>query len=92
MNTLIVYDTSFGNTERIADAICDGLEAFGEVRVVTAAEADIGPAVDLLLVGGPTQRHGLSPGSPRCFGALLRGRCAGSPPRHSTRATGWRAS
>jgi flavorubredoxin len=29
MNTLIIYDSQFGNTERIAQAIADTLRAFG---------------------------------------------------------------
>ena len=69
MNTLIVHDSSLGNTERIARSIGDGLTAFGEVRVVRVAEAALDPPPDLLLVGGPTQRHRASPG----LTELLRG-------------------
>ncbi len=55
MQTLIVFDSQFGNTEKIARAIG---EAIGEVsKVVHASDAD--PAalatVDLLIVGSPTQ-------------------------------------
>jgi flavodoxin len=34
MNTLVVYDSLFGNTERIAQAIADALRAFGQVQAV----------------------------------------------------------
>ncbi len=34
MNTLVVYDSLFGNTERIALAIADALRAFGQVQAV----------------------------------------------------------
>lgn len=34
MNTFIVYDSQFGNTERIAQAIADTLRAFGQAQAV----------------------------------------------------------
>lgn len=34
MNTLVVYDSLFGNTEQIAQIIADRLSAFGEARAV----------------------------------------------------------
>ncbi len=55
MKILIVYDSQFGNTEKIARAIGSGIT--GEVKVLRAAEAT--PAdmngIDLLIVGSPTQ-------------------------------------
>lgn len=63
MLTVVVYDSSFGNTARIAQAIGRGVAALGEVRVLSAEE--VGGHLeqpDLLLVGGPTQRHHMSPG------------------------------
>lgn len=59
MKTLVVYDSRYGNTEQIAEAIADALP--GEVPVlrmdqVTAAEIE---AVDLLFLGCPT--HGSMP-------------------------------
>ncbi len=57
MNALIVYDSQFGNTERIAQAIADALREAGPVRAVRASEANPGAlaGVDLLVVGSPTQ-------------------------------------
>ena len=57
MNTLIVYDSQFGNTKRIAQTIADTLRAFGQaqaVRVDPARQVSF-QAVDLLIVGSPTQ-------------------------------------
>jgi flavodoxin len=34
MNTIIVYDSLFGNTERIAQAIADTLRTFGQVQAI----------------------------------------------------------
>jgi flavodoxin len=57
MNTLIVYDSQFGNTERIAQAMASALHAYGPVRAVRASRARAAEAkdLDLLLVGCPTQ-------------------------------------
>lgn len=63
MNTLIIYDSTFGNTAQLAQAMADTLRARGMVRTVRADEAgalELKEA-DLLVIGGPTQRHGLSP-------------------------------
>lgn len=57
MQALVVYDSQFGNTEKIALAIASALREFGQVQAVHADPAH--PAelagVDLLVVGGPTQ-------------------------------------
>ena len=34
MNTLVVYDSQFGNTERIAQAIAGTLRSFGQAQAV----------------------------------------------------------
>ncbi len=57
MNTLVVYDSQFGNTERIAQAIADTLRAFGQARAVHVDPAhpiDF-QGVNLLILGCPTQ-------------------------------------
>ncbi len=57
MNTLVVYDSQFGNTERIAQAIADTLRAFGQasaVRVDPAHPVSF-QGVDVLILGCPTQ-------------------------------------
>ena len=61
MNTLVIYDSSYGNTERIARAVAEALSEHGEARVVSAAEVGTlsKAGLDLLVVGAPTQRHGL---------------------------------
>lgn len=63
MLAVVIYDSAFGNTEKIAHAVARGAEALASVRVVNAAEATAHPPErpDLLLVGGPTQRHGAGP-------------------------------
>ena len=57
MNTLVLYDSQYGNTERIAQAIAATLDGFGEARAVLVDQTN--PAefnsLDLLVVGSPTQ-------------------------------------
>lgn len=58
MKALVIYDSQFGNTEKIAQAIRDKLET--EVRTALVRAAEIKPdyvvSVDLLIIGSPTQR------------------------------------
>lgn len=62
MRALIVYDSQYGNTEHIASAIASSLGHYESVQVLPvdqAAGIDL-TGVKLLIVGGPTQRHGMS--------------------------------
>ncbi len=62
MRAVIVYESMFGNTHAIADAVGKGLEPTLEVVVVPLADVGgerLGDA-DLLVVGGPTHFHGMS--------------------------------
>src|SRR6266702_7084816 len=57
MNALVVYDSQFGNTEQIAQAIAGTLRAFGQaqtVRVDPAHPLEL-QGVNLLILGCPTQ-------------------------------------
>ena len=62
MNTLIIYDSVYGSTERIAQAIGTALTPLANVRVlpVSGTTASDLAGVDLLVVGGPTHNHGMS--------------------------------
>jgi flavodoxin I len=58
MKTLIVYDSVYGNTEKIARAIAEAVTPSGEVKVLRTGEANPSglASIDLLVVGSPT--HG----------------------------------
>ena len=58
MNAIVVYESIYGNTRAIAEAIAEGL---GGAPAVSPAElpADAAQA-DLLVVGGPTHIHGMA--------------------------------
>ena len=62
MQIVVIYDSKFGNTEKIGQAIGRGLGALGDVRVMSTGEATLAGRPDLLFLGGPTQNHGASPG------------------------------
>ena len=61
MKVLIVYDSVYGNTEKIARAIAEAITPSGEVKVLQAGEANPSElaSIDLLIVGSPT--HGGRP-------------------------------
>jgi flavodoxin I len=58
MKAMVVYDSAFGNTEKVAQAIGQALSSPEEVAVVRAA--NVTPeqlaGVSLLVVGSPTQK------------------------------------
>ena len=57
MHTFVVYDSQFGNTERIVNIIANTLLEFGQVRAVRVNQIHAVElqGVDLLVVGCPTQ-------------------------------------
>jgi len=61
MEIVIVFGTEYGNTERLARAMGAAVESGNTVRVlgVEAAASLDGAGVDLLVVGAPTQIHGM---------------------------------
>ncbi|GAA4989849.1 flavodoxin family protein [Kitasatospora paranensis] len=70
MQALIVYESMYGNTHEIAEAIAEGIQEAhpdASVRCLTAvaADADQTRAADLLVVGGPTHMRGMSSGMSR---------------------------
>lgn len=66
MNVLIVVESCFGNTSRVADAVAEGLRSVGAtVTVVGAASHPAIDDADLLLAGAPTHNMGLPSASTR---------------------------
>ena len=67
MRALVVYESMFGNTRTIAEAVAEGLS--GEVQGVQVVEVGDAPTVvegiDLLVVGGPTHAFSMSRQSTR---------------------------
>ena len=59
MNAIVVYESMYGNTRRVADAIAEGLGG-ADVMAVADADAERVAQADLLVVGGPTHMHGMT--------------------------------
>jgi len=61
MRTLIVYESMFGNTRRVAEVIGEALRRQSEVDIVAVghASAPMVAAADLVIVGAPTHIHGM---------------------------------
>ena len=60
MSALVVYESVYGNTRAVAEAISAGLVPLGEVELRPVHEAGDVREAELLVVGGPTHMHGLT--------------------------------
>jgi flavodoxin I len=63
MKTLIIYDSIFGNTEQIAQAIADALKPQNEVLLmrVGGVKPEHMQGLELLIVGSPTRKFAATP-------------------------------
>jgi hypothetical protein len=62
MKALVVYESMYGNTRHVAEAITEGLRLSIDAELVPVADADDArvAASDLVVVGGPTHAWGMS--------------------------------
>jgi hypothetical protein len=61
MRALVVYESLFGNTRLVAEAVGEGLSSTSDVEVVEVGAAPTTlDGVDLVVVGGPTHAFGMS--------------------------------
>jgi hypothetical protein len=67
MDAVVVYESMYGNTHVVADAIGEGLASTMSVTVVPVGQADrtLLASANLVVVGGPTHVHGMSRESTR---------------------------
>jgi len=67
MKALVVYESLFGNTEGVAQAITRGLSAHFDVELVDVAKAPptITDSFDLIVAGGPTHAFSMTRQSTR---------------------------
>lgn len=74
MNSLVVYYSKFGNTQKVAEAIGEVLEATGTVRVIDSGKLDESglKGVNLVVMGTPTHRMNLPEEVKAAFGTLPR--------------------
>lgn len=71
MTALVVYESMFGNTKRIALAVAEGIATKLPVETIEVSDApeEIAGDIDLLVVGGPTHVHGMSSAKTRTSAA-----------------------
>ena len=60
IRALVVYESMFGGTHRLAEAIAEGLRAHVDVSMVSVCQAALRVVSDLVIVGAPTHAGGLS--------------------------------
>jgi hypothetical protein len=63
MKAVVMFESMFGNSEKIARAVAQGLGDLGEVvvrDVTTAHPGELPQGVDLLVAGGPTHAFSMS--------------------------------
>ena len=79
MNIVIIYDSVFGNTSDIAEAIAETLRKHCHVQLTAVDEVDRFDlkTMDVLIVGCPTQRHSLTSGIRTFLDRIQRGRLDG---------------
>ncbi|MEV6156776.1 flavodoxin domain-containing protein [Nonomuraea sp. NPDC052129] len=67
MDALVVYESMYGNTKQIAEAVAEGLAGRLRVRVVEVGSAPsrVGPEIGLIVAGGPTHAFSMSRASTR---------------------------
>ena len=65
MSTMVVFESLWGNTRALAEAVAEGLGPAVTLLDVGRAPVPLPHEVDLLVVGGPTHGHGMSRPSTR---------------------------
>lgn len=79
MKSVVIFDSMYGNTEKIAQAIGKVLQTRGVARVISIKEAGLADVKgsDLLLVGSPTQAFSSLPAVKTWLKNLPKGSLAG---------------
>jgi flavodoxin len=75
MTAIVFYASRTGNTQRVAEAIADGLggRVKVDVRAIDAGPADVPDDAELVVIGGPTEAHGVTDEVDRFIAALPHG-------------------
>jgi len=62
VKALVIYESMYGNTREIAEAIAAGIGESADVHLVPTVEAldALTENPDLVVIGGPTHAHGMS--------------------------------
>ncbi len=77
MKIIVIYDSVFGNTQKIAQAIGSTFGADAQVISVKDARPDLLPRMDMLIVGSPTRRFRATPATMDFLRAIPQGSLKG---------------
>jgi flavodoxin len=79
MKAIVVYASRYGNTHKVAEAITNALLTRGSALLIGADEmpSTLPAGTDLVVIGGPTERHGVTEPVTRMFERLERGALTG---------------
>lgn len=61
MKIAVVYGSRSGNTRLIAETVAEALRPRGDVALLSAEAAELPLGTELLIVGGPTEGHQMTP-------------------------------
>jgi flavodoxin len=72
ITSIVIYASRYGNTQHVAEAIADGLRSYGAVELIPIEQASavLDREADLIVVGGPTEAHGMTPAIRQFFDNL----------------------
>ncbi|HEX7172245.1 MAG TPA: flavodoxin domain-containing protein [Candidatus Limnocylindria bacterium] len=79
MHSLVIYASTSGNTQTVAEAVAEALRTRGTASVlhVTEAQATTVPKADLTVIGAPTEGHTMTKPMAAWFDQLSAGSLAG---------------
>jgi flavodoxin len=81
MKTIVIYASRYGNTHRVAEAIVSALRNRGSALLLAADDTPdhLPEGTDLLIVGGPTEQHGMTEAITGLFARLGPDALSGIP-------------
>jgi flavodoxin len=74
VKALVIYDSVFGNTEKVAQAIGEALEGQAEVSVLKVGDVppEFWTSLDALIVGSPTRAFSATPATKKLLSGISR--------------------
>lgn len=72
MKSIVIYASRYGNTRKVAEAIAGALRPRGSALLLAADDMPgyLPEGTDLVIVGGPTEQHGMTEAMTRLFDRL----------------------
>jgi flavodoxin len=79
MNSIVIFGSRHGNTQKVAEAIASELRRHGTAHLLSVEDAPsaLPKKTDLIVVGGPTEAHRMTPPMVEFFGKFGKGALEG---------------